>query len=89
MKRILIILAMALLWVSPALSDDTVGTNTHFDLGDGASIAVNPDGPGNGVSYTFSSGNTMNADGSWTLRFGNEGNSGIVVRTDPVFGSDD
>ena len=74
-----------LLIATPAMGEDTPGTNTHFDLGDGASIAVNPDGPGNGVSYTFSSGNTLNADGSMTYRFGGDGNSGIVVRTEPLY----
>jgi hypothetical protein len=37
------------------------------------------------VSYTFDSGNTLNADGSMTYRFGGDGNSGIVVRTEPLY----
>ena len=88
MTKIYMTLIMALI-ASPALAEDTTGANYKFSLGDAtgtkSAISVNPDGPGNGVSYTFDSGNTLNADGSMTYRFGGDGNSGIVVRTEPLY----
>ncbi|MBC8177209.1 MAG: hypothetical protein ISR61_03485 [Desulfobacteraceae bacterium] len=89
MKRSIIILAMALLWISPALAEDTQGVNFHFSNSDAtgtkSSASFNPDGPGTGWSQTFDSGATLNSDGSWSIPLGDGEGNGITVRTAPVF----
>lgn len=91
MKRLIITLAVALLWISPALAEDTEGINYHFSHSDAtgtkSSASFNPDGPGTGWSYTFDNGNTLNSDGSYSYRFGDQDN-GITYRTEPVYGDD-
>jgi hypothetical protein len=89
MKRIFIILAV-LLMAAPALAEDAPGVNYRFSHPDGtgtkSAMSYNPQ---TGASFTFDSGNTLNADGSMTYTFGNDGGSGIVVRTQPIYGPDD
>ena len=91
MKRLIITLALAVLWISPALAEDTQGLNYHFSHQDAtntrSAASYNPDGPGDGWSQTFDSGATLNSDGSWSVPLG--GDNGITVRTEPVYGSDD
>jgi len=87
MKKTIIILAMTLLLIAtPALAEDTPGVNYHFSHADGtgtqSAASYNPDGKGNGWSYTYDSGTTQNSDGSWTYRYGDDGN-GITYRTEP------
>jgi opacity protein-like surface antigen len=88
MKRLFIILALVLLWATPALSDDTVGANYHFSHADGtgtrSSSSFNPDAPGSGWSHTFDSGSTLNSDGSWSIPLSQDANA-IVIRTEPTF----
>ena len=93
MKVKCLIIALAiLLMAAPAFADDTQGANYHFSHQDGsgtkAGTSYNPDGKGDGWSYRYDSGNSLNADGSTTYTFGNDGN-GISIRTEPVWGSDD
>jgi hypothetical protein len=86
MRKSIIILALVLLWISPAFSDDTVGANYHFSHADAtgtkSALSINPE---TGPSYTFDSGNTLNADGSMTYRFGNDDGNGVVIRSEPAY----
>ena len=93
MKRLIITLAIAILLIAvPALAEDTQGLNYHFSHSDAtgtkSSSSYNPDGSGNGMSYTFDSGNTLNSDGSYSYRFGNDDGNGITYRTEPAYGDD-
>ena len=93
MKRLIITLALAVLWISPALAEDTQGLNYHFShqdaTGTRSSSSYNPQAEGSGWSETYDSGAVLNSDSSWSVPLGNGEGNGIVVRTEPVYGSDD
>ena len=88
MKRLLLVMGMVLLGIPltfcVTFAEDTEGVNFHFSHQDGSgtksSYSYNPDA---GSSYTFDSGNTLNSDGSYSYRFGNDDGNGITYRTEP------
>ena len=96
MKSLLSVIGMVLLGIPltfcVTFGEDTPGINYHFshadDTGTRSSSSYNPSGPGNGMSYTFDSGNTLNSDGSYSYRFGNNDGNGITYRTEPAYGDD-
>ncbi len=86
MKIIIAILAMLLLAVPLYAGDNDInpGTNYVFDPQDGTSATYSPQ---YSWSYQFESGNTYNADGTWSYKIG--GQAGVVtIREEPRGGGD-